>query len=661
MNTDNESDDDLELLKTLSQLHNIINPSQENNQVESHLSSSYSSDLNQEKISPDFASENITELLKKKNQHSSHIISSSPYAIDKIKKTDEEQKEKNEKKNAIFVKNHNDDDDKQKEKYERKKQVEEKEETKSPSTFFSLTSTTSPILFNNDSHSSVVDASPSSFNLLSLNQRDESTLYSNQLITDDLQISNTKINMSNLSNDDLNQQTATNLFDPFAPTTTTTTTNMFDDVFVDKKDADVKEFGMRSNQPLANYNFDDLWNQSISHIDSTNNDIDPNTFAWDTLLNTNQKSNPFDDSTTKPISNNITWDSLFGEDEEKKEEEENDLKHFLNWIISHLENPEPIITFTSTQNLESVIKDVQMSSMPFLPIPSPPLHVDHTVANPMINAIHHELFPIDELEQPNMNQGQQSMILYEEDEEQEEESLSFDDQVKPIVEKLVTNILQLAFTQVNESYHNQIEGFVDQILAEAIFQVYNEDENIPELETNQLIPTENLASIINWHDQTNKQVLDPFDQKFDSVWSSHFQAPDDTTNENLFENKNDPWSTTKETNKEADPILFFTKPLDESDLFSTTSNPTSKITETEDDESTTLSEYVPPPLLTNPSSTTTATNNLMKYTLTAPVMDDSGDDSSILEDYLTPRKVIIFLFQTNSNIFLKPFLSIWVN
>ena len=95
-----------------------------------------------------------------------------------------------------------------------------------------------------------------------------------------------------------------------------------------------------------------------------------------------------------------------------------------------------------------------MNTIPFEPIPSPPLHVDHTVANPLINAIHHELFPIDELEQPNIIQGQQSMILYEEDEgETEAENkkiLSFDDEVKPIVEKLVSDILQLALTQVND-------------------------------------------------------------------------------------------------------------------------------------------------------------------------------------------------------------------
>ena len=50
----------------------------------------------------------------------------------------------------------------------------------------------------------------------------------------------------------------------------------------------------------------------------------------------------------------------------------------------------------------------------------------------------------------------------------------------------------------------------------------------------------------------------------------------------------------------------------------------------------------------------------MKYTLTAPVMDDSGDDSSTLEDYFTSRKVITFFFSKLTLIsFSKPFLSIF--
>jgi hypothetical protein len=629
MNIDSESDDDLELLKTLSQLHDIINPTpsfEEINEVKLQLSS-YSPDINQKKCSSNFLFEkkltngNETELLNEKKQVRSLIIPSSTHVIDTIKQSDEEKEEKNEKKNVVIYKNHNDvdGDDKQKEKYERR------EEEKKPTTFFSLTSSTSPILFNDDSHSPVVfidpDASSSLPNLLllPLNARKSS---SNQSITDDLQISNTKSNMSNLSNDEVTQRATSNLFDPFAPITTktTTTTMMFDDALVDSKTNDEK------TQPLANYNFDDLWNQSMSHVEPSNDDVNPDTFTWEAFLNTNENANLFDYNKTIPNSN-ITLDSLVNKEEEGKNDSES------------------TTTFIATQNLETILKDIEMNGTPFDPIPSPPLHIDHTVTNPLINATHHELFPIDELEQPNISQGQQSMILYE-DEEGETEAennkiSSFDDDVKPIVEKLTSDILKLALKQVNISYE-QIEHFVDQILSQAIFDVYNENNNIP---INETILTENLASIISWHDQTkatDKQIPDPFDQKFDSVWSKHFQTPDDTINENIFinETKVDPWLITTESKKDIDPMLFFSETLDESDLFSSSN----KISEKENDETTTFSEYLPPPLLTDTSNTTTAANNLMKYTLTAPVIDDSGDDSSTLEDYFISRKVIIFFF-----------------
>ncbi|CAF0786531.1 unnamed protein product [Adineta steineri] len=675
---DDDDDDDLELLKTLSQLHGIINTttqsSEENNHLESQLSF-YASSINNEKNSFDSSPNNLiingneTELSNKKSQNSRLLIRPTPYVNETIIKTDDEQEEKNEKKNVIFYKNLNDD--------------------------VGNASSTSPILLNNDSHSTLVivdpDTSSSLPNLLLSNDDNDSTLFTNQLITDDLQISNTKSNMNNLPSNDLPDQTTSNLFDPFAPiittaTTTTTapavnTTGMFDDTFHHSQSTNINEFetqpdfssssNLSSTQPLANYNFDDLWDQSVSHITSSNNheiqsdnDINPNTFAWDALVNNNnEKTNPFNDKTNVPTSN-ITWNSLFGLEEqpqqqqEEKQEDKNDLKNFLNWIISHLDDSKPSIEFTSIHNLESIINDIHMCTLPFTPIPSPPLHIDHTVTNPMINATHHELFPIDETEQPNVTQGQQSMILYEEEEEDEGEEeeksselLSIENSIKPIAENFVSNVLQTALHEVHEP-NQQVEHLVDQILAQAVFDVYNTDINLSETEKNDPLPIENLATIISWHDQTkatNKHLPDPFDQKFDSVWSSHFEAPDDTTNENLFENQNqtetendiDPWLITKTattTTTELDPMVLFSKTFDETDLFSSATNPINNIPETDDDETGTLSEYVPPLLLTNPANAAMATNNLMKYTLTAPVIDDSGDDSSTIEDYFSTRK-----------------------
>ncbi|CAF2048820.1 unnamed protein product [Rotaria magnacalcarata] len=676
MSTDNESDDDSELAKTLSQLHNIINTTssiEETNRIQQQMSLD-SSSINQTGISPELLFENIitngneSELLNKKSRQNTPIILSSPYVNDTIANSDESKEKRGEKKNIIFHKNHNnddddddgDDDDKQREKYKNEGEGEEK-----TTTFFSLTSTTSHTLFNNDSHSVVASVGPdtsssSSANifLLSSNKlNDNSPALTNQLITDVLQIANTKSNMDDLSNDDLTRQSTTNLFDPFAPMTTTTT-DMFENIFTDAKNIDEKEFKMQPNsnvpskQPLDNYNFDDLWNQSVSQIVSSNsqeiksdNNYDPNAFSWDAFLNNDvnneKKLNPFDDENdNKNIifpPANITWESLFGEMEP---EDNTDLKNFLDWIISHIEeseqsHAESAITFTSTQNLESIVKDIQMCAMPFDPIPSPPLHVDHSVANPLINAVHHELFPINELEQMNTINEQPSMIIYEEDEDEIEEEEN--NELSPnniilqnAVGKLVSNILILALEQVNHAY-NQIDHFVDQILSQAIFEVYNEDNDSSESEINDMIPTENLTSIINDHDSTTtattvKEKFDPVDEKVDSTWIHHFQTP---------KTSDDSWlPKAAEHHNDVDPMLFFSNTFDESDLFSSASNPT----KLDDDEAGILSEYLPPPILTDTSKATMAVNNMMKYTLTAPVIDDSGDDSSFQEDFFSLHK-----------------------
>ena len=88
---------------------------------------------------------------------------------------------------------------------------------------------------------------------------------------------------------------------------------------------------------------------------------------------------------------------------------------------------------------------------------------------------------------------------------------SFDTEVISIVERLVSDTLQSAEDQINQS-----PPVVEQILFEAI--------------SDEQSATENLLAIMKWHQQTERQVFDPFDQRFDSVWSNHFQTPDDNTN-----------------------------------------------------------------------------------------------------------------------------------
>lgn len=149
---------------------------------------------------------------------------------------------------------------------------------------------------------------------------------------------------------------------------------------------------------------------------------------------------------------------------------------------------------------------------------------------------------------------------------------TIDIEINSIVEKLISNTLQLAFDQINES-HREIEQFVERILSDAIYDIYFEQQNSS---------TENLELIINWH----QQHLDPFDQKFHSIWASHFQTPDDDNN-----------NTTNEFN-----------------LFPN------------------LSNQIDSTLLINPFDTSMIDNNMMKYPLTVSVKNINTNEISCFED-----------------------------
>ena len=662
LHSENESNDS-ELLKTLSQHHDVFHNTQlyeETNRIEPQLLYN-SSSMNKNKDSMDFLSDNMItnineeESLSKKNQENLNGMQSFTYSINMLRKSDEEKKE-NIEKNNVFHRNHNDESgNRQKEKYENR---EEEKEEKSTTTFFS-TSTTSPTLFNNDSQLSVVtvdpDTSSSSPNslLLSLNQLNNPALFSNQLIADILQISNTKSNMNNSSNDGPSQQTITDLFDPLSPTTTTTTTaTMLDN---GSNDTDENQSGIESRnstsiQPLTNYD------QSMSDIASSNshevkldNNVDLGRFAWETFLNNDDKNetlNPFNNNSDS----NFTWETLL--DVEQHNDNKDDLSSFLDWIINHLNdsddtNIQPSTPFTSIKNLESIMKDIEMSSIPFEPIPSPPLNIDHTIVDSKININHHDLFPINELDTSNIIDQRSSMILYEADKEEDDEDTN-NNELKAIAENSATNILRSASNHIDQPY-DQIEHLIDRILTEAIFEIYYNDQHFSELETNEIILTNNLATIISDHNlsvATNEQSADTFNQQFNNIWNSGFETLNQTMNESLFKSENqidiDPWLTTKPSDSDTGPLTLSSKTFNDMDLFSTTNNSINKIQETEYDEARSLSDYVPSQLLTDPSNVTTAANNLMKYTLTAPVIDDSGDDSSILDDHIVGSKVIIF-------------------
>jgi prune family protein 2 len=157
----------------------------------------------------------------------------------------------------------------------------------------------------------------------------------------------------------------------------------------------------------------------------------------------------------------------------------------------------------------------------------------------------------------------------------------FDNEVRLIVEKLVSDILQLALDQLNESSQS-IEYFVEQILSEAVYQVYAEDNHLS---------TENLVSIINWHHENDKKILDPFDQECHNIWINHFQTPDDNIN----------------------PIAFHSNTFDELNLFSLESNQADFIQK----------EIASAPLFINPSNPDRTDKDSMKSPLTAVVNNSS--------------------------------------
>lgn len=627
MNSNDESDE--ELFQTLSRLHNMVRPGEEDNRAIQSDLSSYSLGINQD-VSPDFLSSdgrqpsgNELELLNEKQQHRhSRIVSSaSPSVIETRERADEEQKENDpQRKNAPSPRNHNDADVRN-EKHREKYQPEEKEE-KTSTTHFSLTSTvaaSSPLpppsstLFNTDESLLTVDpdthSSSSSSSLFGprfvSSLSNDTTLFTNQLMADDRQTTNTK---SNMNNNVTNQTSSFDLFDPFAST-------IADEMFQTSNTTDGNNFGMLADflpasptttksQPLANYDFDDLWNQSISHLTSSSTaqapssapTVDPDAFAWDAFLNANhhESSDPFDDPHPVPTST-LTWESLF--DQDKELEDPNDLHQYLQWLFTRFDDSstgdqsQPLGKFIAIQNLESIINEIRMSTKPFEPIPSPPLHTDHNMENPMTR---HDLFPIDEVDQKQLPS-------------------SFDTDVQLVVERLVSQTLQVALTEMNQA-RDPLQQFVDQVIAQAIFEIHSEGT--------QNDSVDHLASILHWHEQTAKAGQ---------------QAPAHVEPEKRAEP--DPWLTTPE------------KDLNESDLFSSQSSRPTGTADREDEETTSnLSEYMPPSLITNPYNSTRVASNLMKYTLTAPVMDDSGDDSSMLEDYFASHKVMSLSFVIDHSI-----------
>lgn len=103
---------------------------------------------------------------------------------------------------------------------------------------------------------------------------------------------------------------------------------------------------------------------------------------------------------------------------------------------------------------------------------------------------------------------------------------SSNDDIPYVVEKLVSNTLQLAIEQMNNS-HEPIEHFVEQILSEAVYDIYQENQNDAESKI------DNLLSIVQWHHRPVKPVFDPFDQNFDQIWLHDFQTPENSKSDSF--------------------------------------------------------------------------------------------------------------------------------
>ncbi|CAF3470765.1 unnamed protein product [Rotaria socialis] len=203
----------------------------------------------------------------------------------------------------------------------------------------------------------------------------------------------------------------------------------------------------------------------------------------------------------------------------------NDLITYLHWIISHLND------------------DLQ-SSTP-------------------LNTIEHSN---NEHQQSDRNQQENVMLS------------SVDIDIILLVEQLVSDVVQLVLDEINEA-KRQAEHLADRILSQAIYEVNNEDNRLA---------IDNLKLNINHDVQTNEQLLDPFDQTFDSLWTKQFQISNNIIDENNF-----------------DPISFYSNTFDES--------------------------ISPFSLFTNPFDTAITDNNLTQYSLIAFVRNNNNiDHSSIL-------------------------------
>ena len=163
--------------------------------------------------------------------------------------------------------------------------------------------------------------------------------------------------------------------------------------------------------------------------------------------------------------------------------------------------------------------------------------------------------------------------------------------VIPIVDKLISDSIQAALVTVHQ-YTQHVEQLVNRVLTEAVDQVYREDYESSDVED-------------------GEQTFDPFDRKFDHLWSEQFQTFNGDLFSNGIESEGDAWFTATQV------------PTDRMS-FESTGSPSPSAVHSQDSP--------PAALLIDLSDSVVKGNDSLRYCLTASVKANNLDDSSAFPD-----------------------------
>lgn len=257
--------------------------------------------------------------------------------------------------------------------------------------------------------------------------------------------------------------------------------------------------------------------------------------------------------------------------------DDNDLINYLHWITSHLnDNYLFSIALKSENNAKLIVENEPINQA-------------------VREGFYPDLYFSNQCERDDMDQGQDP---------QENKTLSYlNIETESMNDEFNSNILPLEF-DTTETSKQQVEQLVDEILSEAIDRTENEEKNLK---------IENLTTIIDSLNETNalnRQMLDPFDKAFDSIWTRNFQIPDDIMDDNS-----------------TDSLSFYTNTFEDASLFSIMSNQDNHI-----EESIILSLPQKNPF--------DSSSNLIRYSVFNSIRNNHNNDCTLLQDEFILNKVI---------------------